>query len=126
MQGAREFARLFDTGQYGRLYIVSGYHARGNTFHIFVLPEGEAVIPNGRSNPPLNPDAVEVFGITGGHPGWTETYGWLHRGKWCDDFAELVRVRKQKIASREAKIEAEKEIERQENAKRVSELLARY
>jgi len=29
MNGAREFAYLFETGQYDRFYIVSGSHARG-------------------------------------------------------------------------------------------------
>ena len=90
MTGANEYAPLFRTGQYGRLYIVSGAHARGATFHIFVLPDGETGIDNGPNNAPQNADAVEVYGITGGNPGWTETYGWLHRGPWEADFAELV------------------------------------
>ncbi len=90
MKGAREYANLFVTGQYGRLYLVSGSHARGKTFHIYVLPKGELVRPNGVNNPPKNEDAVEVYGIINGHPGWSEEYGWLYHGKWKDDFFELV------------------------------------
>ena len=89
MKGAREYANLFETGQYGRLYIVSHYHARGKTFRIYVLPEGELAIPNG-PGPCLNSDAVEVYGIINGYSGWTESYGWIHEGKWQDDFNLLV------------------------------------
>lgn len=89
MQGAREYASLFQTGQYGKLYISSHYHARGKTFRIYVLSADVKAIPNG-PNGPLNKDAVEVYGVTGGQPGWTETYGWLHEGKWQQDFEKLV------------------------------------
>jgi len=94
MQGAHEYATLFSTSQHGRLYLVSGSHGRGKTFRIFVLPEGEAAIPNGSINAPLNRNAVEVYGIVGGQPGWTESYGWLHEGKWQDDFYDLVERRR--------------------------------
>jgi hypothetical protein len=90
---------MFSTGQYGRLYLVSGCHARGKTFRLYVLPEGEAALSNGPSNGPLNADAVEVYGVTGGHPGWTETYGWLHHGKWEQDFAALVKMRRAHLAA---------------------------
>ena len=92
MQGAREFSDLFETGQHGRLYMVSSQHARGRTFRIYVLPEGEEAIANGRHNPPLNENAVEVYGICGGHPGWTEWYGWKHEGPWQDDFTALCEI----------------------------------
>jgi hypothetical protein len=71
MQGATKYARLFKTGQDGGLYFVSGEHARGKTFHIYVLPKGEAAISNGPNNGPLNANAVEVYGIISGNPGWT-------------------------------------------------------
>ena len=89
MNGAREYAQLFQTGQYGKLYIVSGQHPRGLTFHIQILPEGEMAIPNGSNNLCLNEAAVEVYGIISGQPGWTEGYGWLYLGKWVKDFKDL-------------------------------------
>lgn len=101
MKGAREYANLFTTGQYGRLYIVSGRHARGQTFRIYVLPKGEAAKSNGDNNPCLNDNAVEVYGVVGGQPGWTESYGWLHEGKWQQDFERLVESKK---LEREAKL----------------------
>lgn len=101
MKGANEYAKLFKTGQHGRLYLVSSSHARGKTFHIYVLPEGEAALPNS-DNAPLNKNKVEVYGITGGQPGWTEEYSWLHHGKWEQDFAELVEKRRAAIAEEEA------------------------
>lgn len=98
MKGAREYAGLFETGQYDRFYIVSGSHARGRTFHIQILPEGELAKRNGKNNLCLNRDAVEVYGIVSGHPGWTETYGWLHHGKWEEDFYKLVAEKKDERA----------------------------
>ena len=125
MQGAREYATMFCTGQHGRLYLSSHYHARGKTFHIYVLPEGEAALPNG-PNGPLNKDAVEVYGITGGQPGWTETYGWLHRGKWEQDFAALVEARRAEIAAGVARREQEKADAEDAERQRKASLLAAY
>jgi hypothetical protein len=104
MIGARDYATLFETGQHGRLYLASGEHARGKTFHIWALPTDEAI-----EGPPWGcKDAVEVYGITGGHPGWTETYGWLHHGEWEQDFAELVAKRRNARAVRIAQFEKDK------------------
>lgn len=125
MQGAREYASLFQTGQYGKLYISSHYHARGKTFRIYVLPADVKAIPNG-PNGPLNKDAVEVYGVTGGHPGWTETYGWLHEGKWQDDFNLLVTQKIFEENERNAlrAIEIKKAEEELENKKK--QLLQQY
>ena len=90
MLGAKKYSGLFITGQYGKLYIAAGRHARGFTFHVQVLPEGVNARPNGEGNLCLNDDAVEVYGIVSGQAGWTERYGWIHEGKWQDDFNKLV------------------------------------
>lgn len=98
-----EYARFIDTGQYGRLWVTSGSHARGKTLFIFVLPEGEEGKWNGSGNPPTNKNAVKVYGVVGGQYGWTEKYGWLHHGKWEKDFMKLA---EQKLAEFEADKEA--------------------
>lgn len=126
MNGAREFAEMFRTGQHDRLYLVSGHHARGKTFHIYVLPEGVAAESNGPCNGPVNSDAVEVYGIVGGQPGWTESYGWLHKGRWQADFAELVAKRQAEIdAAALAYQLAQRASDKQVAAKKAS-LLANY
>ena len=122
MQGAFEYANLFKTGQYGRLYLVSGGHARGRTFHIFVLPEGE-MVPNSAS---LNPNAVEVYGITGGHAIWTETYGWLHEGKWQQDFAAMVKQRQAELSIQTENEQKEREEADRKECERRAALLATY
>lgn len=91
MNGAREFYGLFrGKEQIGRLFISASRHARGSTLHVWVLPEGveveEGCWPGSNS--------VEVYGITGGNPGWTESYGWLRRGPWEQDFAKIVEDRR--------------------------------
>ena len=126
MQGAREFSRLFSTGQHGRLYFVSGSHARGRTFHVFVLPVGADAMPNGSDNAPLNKNAVEVYGIVAGQPGWTEEYGWLHHGPWQKDFRKIVEDRKAEII---ASLEEEERITSENESatkKRISDFLAAY
>ena len=123
MQGAREYAKLFDTGQYGQLYIVCDKHARGKTFHIYVLPEG-VFAKSGR--PWLIKDAVEVYGIISGQPGWTETYGWLHRGEWEKDFKRLVAQRRAEISARIAREQQQKAKAVTAEQDRKAALLANY
>ncbi len=84
MRGANEYASLFSTGFYGQLYIISGSHARGKTFHIYVVPEGTETFDQ----------AVEVYGIISDPGLRTESYGWLYKGKWVEDFEEMVKKRK--------------------------------
>lgn len=122
MQGAREYAMMFSSGQHGRLYLVRGEHARGKTFHIWVLPSADPL----DGMPWSAKDAVEVFGITGGQPGWTETYGWLHRGKWEQDFAKLVEIRQSEIAIAVEQREKEKVDSEEKDIKRKAMLLAAY
>lgn len=122
MKGATEYARMFRTGQHGKLFLVSGSHARGETFHIWILPTDEEI----KGMPWMVKNAVEVYGITGGQPGWTETYGWLHKGKWQEDFYALVAARMVEIE--QAKAEREKAKAEQEAAatERKNALLAAY
>jgi len=126
MTGARKYANLFKTGQYGKLYLVSGTHARGRTFRIYALPENEDARPNGTHNPPLNKSAVEVYGVIGGKPGWTESYGWLHEGKWQDDFFLLVKEKESdNLALQIAEnLELAKTIA--QGADRITDLLSKY
>ena len=111
MRGAREYAELFQTGKYGKLYLISGSHARGKTFNIFVLPKmtKEEPFPKGVSIYQY-PDKVEVYGIISGEPGWTEEYGWLKEGPWCDDFQELVKRKQEELLNekREQRFREEK------------------
>lgn len=122
MKGAKEFADIFGTGQHGRLFLVSGSHARGRTFHIYVLPTEEKIT----CMPWCHKDAVEVYGITGGQPGWTETYGWLHNGAWQADFAMLADRRKSEIAIVKAGKEHDAANQREAERQRQADLLATY
>lgn len=93
MQCADGFAKLFETGQYGRLYIVSGNRARGATFRVFVLPTGERAMPSGPLDAPLNRDAVEVHDIAGVPPGREGAWSEMQLPNWQQDFAGLVEAR---------------------------------
>ena len=126
MQGAREYANLFrSVQQRGRLYVVPGCHARGKTFHVYVLPEGEAANAFG-ANPPVNKDAVEVYGAISGQCGWDEVYGWIHYGPWQSDFERWVEELRREKEEKEAELlEAGKKLQEAEKL-RVAKLLAGY
>ena len=119
MNGARDLARLFrEQEQVGRLFISSGRHARGLTLHVWVLPDGFTQ-PKG-----LWPgkDAVEVYGVVGGHRGWTESYGWLRAGPWQEDFKKLVHERlKQRdaMAVQRSELETANKKAAEENAQKL-------
>ena len=92
MKGAREYATLLSSGRSGRLVWQSGSHARGKTFHIWVVEDENSSI---RYDRPAGPN-TEVFGVNGGgQRGWEETYGWLHKGPWVKDFEAIVAAKKQ-------------------------------
>ncbi len=92
MRGAEEFAKLSETGQYGRLFLVSGNPACGARFRVFVLPAGERALANGACDAPLNGDAVEVHEIDARPPA-TGGRGGMGLGNWQHDFATLVEAR---------------------------------
>jgi hypothetical protein len=122
MIGATEYARIFKTGQHGKIFIISGSHARGETFHIWILPSDEPI----KGMPWTVKNAVEVYGITGGQPGWTETYGWLYKGKWQQDFAELLEKRKHEIEQAKAELELARLEKEKAATERKNDLLAAY
>lgn len=90
MKGSQPYAGLFKTGQYDQFYFTSGSHERGTTFQIQILPKNEQATPNGSNNLCLNDNAVLVYGYLSGHNGWTEIYGWIHKGPWVADFNLMV------------------------------------
>lgn len=123
MNGAREYAKLFPgTNQRGRLLLVAGAHARGLTFHIYVLPEGFDFHTHGKTSY----DRVEVYGIIGGNPGWTETYGWLRQGPWKQDFEKIVDEQKERNKAREEQEAADKQEVENARQSRINQLLSTY
>lgn len=127
MKGADKYCTLFkETQQINRLYLVVAEHARGKTFHIFVLPKDEKAIPNGSMNAPLNKDAVEVYGVVAGNPGWTESYGWLHNGSWQDDFKNLVNKRIEVVIEANETVKDLAEKNKEQEAIRIRTLLNTY
>jgi len=124
MKGANEYARLFGRERHGRLMLWPGHHARGKTFEIWILNKNN--LSNVISYPSESNGDIKVYGAIRGQVGWTEEYGWIHVGKWCDDFNDIVAERR-KIANFNAKAaeEAHKKSELDRN-KRIEELLSEY
>jgi hypothetical protein len=125
MKGADEYYDLFpQSEQFGKLVVIASKHARGKTFRIFVVPKDYN--HDVSSIPRLGNGAVEVYGIVSGQPGWTEEYGWLHEGKWQEDFAKIVAQRKLQVKE-ERERQAERNVQaEQKEAERIAELLSKY
>jgi len=127
MKGADEFCRIFTNAeQVENLYILPSSHERGATFQLYVLPHDEKVIENGGINPPLNKDSVEVYGIISGQPGWTEEYGWLHSGKWQEDFNNLWRARVKALQEQNKTTKETRRAKEIAEDTRISRLLSKY
>ena len=98
-----EAAAYLKTGRYGDLYVQIDRHARGKTLHVFVLSEH---FNESADAPQFSQDAVEVYGIICGQPGWTEQYGWIRKGPWVEDFEALVADAKEAIRIKDEKEKA--------------------
>jgi hypothetical protein len=99
VNGAKKYYDAFKgrSQQINRLYLSFSTHARGKCFSLYVLPEGAEKSRTFKSS-----NMVEVYGIINGQPGWTESYGWLHEGKWQDDFNRIVEEVEAKNEEKEA------------------------
>lgn len=123
MKGAKKYAELFKKSQqHGKLYLQVGSHARGATFRIWILPSDDRLIESIHTCK----DAVEVYGITSGQPGWTETYGWLHEGKWQEDFEKLVNSKKLEREAEQKINQATTEESEKRSRNRIKNLLEGY
>ena len=121
MQGAKDYAELFKTGRYGKkygkLWIISSFHATGKIFRIFVIPENSEY---------LDANSVEVYGVISGYPGWSEIYGWIHKGPWVEDFEELVKIKREERKPIEKEKIKQAKNRKEKEAKRIKKLLDAY
>lgn len=122
--------KLFETGQYGRFYVVSSEHAHGLDFRVQVLPKGEEAKPNGR-NDCTNENAVLVFGPKWrytGIQGGEETYKheWFYNGPWIADFEKLADELQQKRNEQKEIKRAIKAKKDQAEKERIAALLTAY
>ena len=126
MQGAREYAELFGgSGQYGKFYIETGSHARGRTFRIWILKSARTLTSTEDVHI-SKVEGVEVYGVVSGNPGWTEAYGWKHRGAWIKDFNEIVRKKKTEALQKKEKETVSELKKATKEANRVTEILDGY
>jgi len=125
MRGAREFCRYFKSGQYGRLYIVKGYHARGSTFGIWVLEKGYDIGTGNGGYPDIN-RSVKVYGVVSGQIGWTEAYGWLEDGPWKEDFYKLLDEKKEQYKARKEKTRIENDKKKKSSDAAKQAILSSY
>lgn len=127
MRGAREYVVFLLEGQYDRLYIETDSHARGYTLNIYVLPKDTVVTNiNELRKIKYTESVVKVYGIVSGDYGWTESYGWLHKGPWEKSFYNLVENKKREIAEEKERKEREKRQKEYEEKQRQISTLTEY
>ena len=97
------------TFQYENVVFILSEHARGKTFNIWIYKTKDIKDTD---------EHLEVYGMTGGQPGWTETYGWLCYGTWKDFIEEYMRNIESQVYYYEHKIE----IEQAKEKKRLADL----
>jgi len=68
--------------------------------------------------------AVEVYGIIKGDRGWDEEYGWIYKGKWCEDFERIVEIKKNQVVKEKRYLEELKRNSRDEE--KIKALLDAY
>jgi hypothetical protein len=123
MQGAKEYAELFTTGQYGRLYMQADIRTdRRRTFRIWVVPANAQF----RDTISRIHASVEVFGVVSGANTENETYGWIRRGRWVADVEAMAgELRAQAVTIAAARTKAIADAAAAEEA-RIAEVLASY
>lgn len=86
----------------GNILYVTASHARGKTLHIYLIDENE--------------ELFQVYGVTGGNSGWTETYGWTHKGTWVKPILQQLKNLSKAIDAHDEELASVKrEREREEN-----------
>ncbi|WP_340011764.1 hypothetical protein MHI32_01480 [Paenibacillus sp. FSL H7-0690] len=96
----------------GNVLYVTASHARGKTFFIYLIDE--------------NSNLFKVYGVTGGNPGWTETYGWLHKGTWVKPILQYFRNLEGEIVEHDEKIEQKKREKEREQNKGIGEQINKF
>lgn len=115
-----EYEALFPiTVQYGRLYVYRG-ESKGSLSLWIVPDQYDFCVP-----PWECPDAVQVFGPVLGRNG-VLTYGWIHHGKWVQDFARIVENRRAEIRAEEDHKRAVRDEQEEFERRRILKLLATY
>lgn len=125
MNGAKEFYNIIETAnrlkigqlvpvqectnggdsrcyKHGKVIFRTSSHARGKNFNIFLVDGIEK---------------LEVYGVTGGQIGWTETYGWIKKGTWVKPILEYMQdLDRQITVAQEEMVQRTKEKLRVENS----------
>lgn len=105
--------------RYKNIVFILSTHARGKCFKIWIY-ENENIQDT------LEDSHLEVYGVTGGQPGWTETYGWLHEGKWVNYINDYFKLLEDLIYKEEHKKEIELEMRKQNANERLQEKVNKF
>ena len=96
---------------YDNFIFVTSTHARGECFRIYLIED--ATLPD----EVLKSKAFEVYGIISGQPGWTECYGWKHKGSWVKPILKYLMDLKKEIELYDESILEEKRLKEKEKNK---------
>lgn len=105
--------------QYGNIVFLLSEHARGKTFRIWIYEDFD--IKN-----VIKQDHLEVYGVTSGQLGWTETYGWLEDGSWVGKIENIFTYLRDEIYKKEHKEEIQTMKHQEDAKKKHCEKVKRY
>lgn len=98
---------------YNNFIFVTSSHARGKCFNIFLVEDINM------SDEELKTSAFKVYGVVGGQRGWTEEYGWTHKGKWCMPILKYLKDLQIEIEQHDLTIAENKRLKQQEENKKI-------
>ena len=92
------------------IYVTSS-HARGKCFQIYLVDDVNKIDES------LKQNAFEVYGVICGQPGWTEEYGWKHKGTWVKPILSYLINLEKEIEQYDENLAEQKRKERSEENK---------
>ncbi|PHE64431.1 hypothetical protein COF68_06230 [Bacillus toyonensis] len=91
---------------HGNVVFVTSTHARGECFQMFLVEDPHA------SDERIKNEALEVYGVVSGNPGWTEVYDWIHKGEWVEfieNYLRRLETQLQNISNEQRAIKEDKQ-----------------
>lgn len=89
-----------------------GHHARGNVAHICIENESD--------------ERLEVYGILGGNPGWSEYYGWTKQGPWVKYIENLLDELEREINAKDRCVQSKTEEDKQRQLQAEQEKIKKF
>ena len=107
----------------GNIIYALSDHARGKCFRIFLVENTHGLTDKELVD---SSNRFEIYGVLGGQNGWTEYYGWKHKGNWVELITDYLNSLKSKIDSHHKKAEEDKRSKDAEAKKQIESTVNKF